>query len=70
MVVGSVSRDTFVVFANAFSRLGMTSLYFVLRGMLDRFHYLNYPARRAEQLRGSSVSVIVSLVRAVGTLNA
>ena len=39
----AVSRDTFVVFAaNAFSLLGMTSLFFVLRGMLDRFHYLNY----------------------------
>ena len=39
----AVSRDTFVVFAaNAFSLLGMTSLFFVLRGMLDRFHSLNY----------------------------
>jgi tellurite resistance protein TerC len=39
----AVSDDTFVVFAaNAFSLLGMTSLYFLLRGMLDRFHYLNY----------------------------
>jgi tellurite resistance protein TerC len=39
----AVSRDTFVVFAaNAFSLLGMTSLYFLLREMLDRFHYLNY----------------------------
>jgi tellurite resistance protein TerC len=39
----AVSRDTFVVFAaNAFSLLGMTSLYFLLRGMLDRFHYLSY----------------------------
>lgn len=39
----AVSRDTFVVFAaNAFSLLGMTSLYFLLRGMLERFHYLNY----------------------------
>jgi tellurite resistance protein TerC len=39
----AVSRDTFVVFAaNAFSLLGMTSLFFVLRGMMDRFHYLSY----------------------------
>lgn len=39
----AVSRDTFVVFAaNAFSLLGMTSLYFLLRGMMDRFRYLNY----------------------------
>ena len=39
----AISRDTFVVFAaNAFSLLGMTSPYFLLRGMLDRFQYLNY----------------------------
>jgi tellurite resistance protein TerC len=39
----AVSLDTFVVFAaNAFSLLGMTSLYFLLRGMMDRFHYLSY----------------------------
>jgi tellurite resistance protein TerC len=39
----AVSRDTFVVFAaNAFSLLGMTSLFFLLRGMMDRFHYLGY----------------------------
>jgi tellurite resistance protein TerC len=39
----AVSRDTFVVFAaNAFSLLGMTSLYFLLAGMLDRFRFLSY----------------------------
>jgi len=39
----AVSRDTFVVFAaNAFSLLGMTSLFFLLRGMMERFHYLSY----------------------------
>jgi len=38
----AVTRDTYVVFAaNAFSLLGMTSLYFLLRGMMDRFHFLN-----------------------------
>lgn len=38
----AISRDTYVVFAaNAFSLLGMTSLYFLLKGMMDRFHYLN-----------------------------
>ena len=38
----AVSRDTYVVFAaNAFSLLGMTSLYFLLRGMIDRFRYLH-----------------------------
>jgi tellurite resistance protein TerC len=38
----AISRDTYVVFAaNAFSLLGMTSLYFLLRGAMDRFHFLN-----------------------------
>jgi tellurite resistance protein TerC len=38
----AVTRETFVVFAaNAFSLLGMVSLFFVLDGMLDRFRYLN-----------------------------
>ena len=38
----AITRDTFVVFAaNAFSLLGMVSLYFPLDGMLDRFRYLN-----------------------------
>jgi tellurite resistance protein TerC len=38
----AVSQDTFVVFAaNAFSLLGMTSLYFLLAGMLDKFRFLS-----------------------------
>jgi len=38
----AITRDTFVVFAaNAFSLLGMISLFFLLDGMLDRFRYLN-----------------------------
>jgi tellurite resistance protein TerC len=38
----AVTRDTFTVFAaNAFSLLGMMSLYFLLAGMADRFRYLN-----------------------------
>jgi len=38
----AITRDTYVVFAaNAFSLLGMVSLYFLLDGMLDRFRYLN-----------------------------
>lgn len=38
----AVTTDTFVVFAaNAFSLLGMISLFFLLDGMLDRFRYLN-----------------------------
>lgn len=38
----AVTTDTYVVFAaNAFSLLGMISLFFLLDGMLDRFRYLN-----------------------------
>jgi TerC family integral membrane protein len=38
----AVTRETFLVYAaNAFSLLGLASLYFVLAGMIDRFHYLN-----------------------------
>jgi tellurite resistance protein TerC len=37
----AVTRDTFIVFAaNAFSLLGLSALYFVLLGMLQRFRYL------------------------------
>jgi tellurite resistance protein TerC len=39
----AVTRDTFVVYAaNAFSLLGLASLYFVLAGMIGRFRYLNF----------------------------
>lgn len=39
----AITQDTFIVFAaNAFSLLGMVSLFFLLEGMLDRFVYLNY----------------------------
>lgn len=38
----AVTRDTFVVFAaNAFSLLGMVSLYFLLDSLLARFRHLN-----------------------------
>jgi tellurite resistance protein TerC len=38
----AVTRDTFTVFAaNAFSLLGLMSLYFLLAGMADRFRHLN-----------------------------
>jgi tellurite resistance protein TerC len=41
--VFAITRDTFIVFAaNAFSLLGLAALYFVLVGMLDRFHYLSH----------------------------
>ena len=39
--VFAITRDTFIVYAaNAFSLLGLAALYFVLAGMVDRFHYL------------------------------
>ena len=39
----AITRDTFVVFAaNAFSLLGMVSLFFLLEGLLDRFRHLRY----------------------------
>jgi tellurite resistance protein TerC len=39
----AITRDTFVVFAaNAFSLLGMVSLFFLLEGLLDRFRHLHY----------------------------
>jgi tellurite resistance protein TerC len=38
----AITRDTFVVFAaNAFSLLGMVSLFFLLEGMMDRFRHLH-----------------------------
>jgi tellurite resistance protein TerC len=38
----AITRDTFIVFAaNAFSLLGMISLYFLLDGMLERFRHLH-----------------------------
>jgi tellurite resistance protein TerC len=39
----AITRDTFVVFAaNAFSLLGMVSLFFLLEGLMDRFRYLHF----------------------------
>ena len=41
----AITRDTFVVFAaNAFSILGLMSLYFLLAGLIQRFRYLNVRA--------------------------
>jgi len=38
----AVTRETFIVYAaNAFSLLGLSALYFVLVGMVERFRYLN-----------------------------
>jgi len=39
----AITTDTFVVFAaNAFSLLGLMSLYFLLAGLIQRFSYLHY----------------------------
>jgi len=39
----AITTDTFVVFAaNAFSLLGMVSLYFLLDDLLARFRYLHF----------------------------
>ena len=38
----AITRDTFVVFAaNAFSLLGMVSLFFLLEGLMERFRHLH-----------------------------
>ncbi|MFB8776971.1 TerC family protein [Streptomyces broussonetiae] len=38
----AVSSDTFIVYtSNAFAILGLRALYFMLAGLLDRFHYLS-----------------------------
>jgi tellurite resistance protein TerC len=39
----AITRETFVVFAaNAFSLLGLMSLYFLLAGLIQKFRFLNY----------------------------
>ncbi|MFJ4962349.1 Inner membrane protein alx [Streptomyces sp. ADI96-02] len=39
----AVSDDTFIVYtSNAFAILGLRALYFLLAGLLDRFHYLSH----------------------------
>lgn len=41
--VFSVTRDPFVVYtSNIFAILGLRSLYFLVQGMVDKFHYLKY----------------------------
>nr|WP_197973120.1 MULTISPECIES: TerC family protein [Streptomyces] len=38
----AISDDVFIVYtSNAFAILGLRALYFMLAGLLDRFHYLN-----------------------------
>ncbi|MFD9423673.1 MULTISPECIES: TerC family protein [unclassified Streptomyces] len=39
----AVSHDTFIVYtSNAFAILGLRALYFLLAGLLNRFHYLSH----------------------------
>jgi tellurite resistance protein TerC len=39
----AISVDPFIVYtSNVFAILGLRSMYFVLAGMMDRFHYLHY----------------------------
>jgi tellurite resistance protein TerC len=39
----AITRDPFLVFtSNAFAILGLRSLYFLLAGIIERFHFLNY----------------------------
>ena len=38
----AVTRDPFLVFSsNAFAILGLRSMYFLLSGIIEKFHYLN-----------------------------
>jgi len=38
----AITRDPFLIFSsNAFAILGLRSLYFMLAGIIDKFHYLN-----------------------------
>jgi tellurite resistance protein TerC len=38
-----ISQDPFIIYtSNIFAILGLRALYFVVGGMMDRFHYLKY----------------------------
>jgi tellurite resistance protein TerC len=73
----AVTDDTFIVYAaNAFSLLGLGALYFVLAGLLGRFHYLTYGLAAILVFVGLKmvledvvhVSSLVSLLVVVGLL--
>jgi tellurite resistance protein TerC len=75
----AVTRETFLVYAaNAFSLLGLSALYFVLAGMLERFRYLNLGLAAVLVLVGAKmaltdvyhVPVYASLALIVGVLGA
>ncbi|WP_022928271.1 TerC family protein [Patulibacter americanus] len=73
----AVTRDTFIVFAaNAFALLGLTSLFFLVAGLLERFHYLNYGLAFILTFVGAKMlltdvwhmPIWISLVVIIGTL--
>jgi tellurite resistance protein TerC len=75
----AVTRETFIVYAaNAFSLLGLASLYFVLAGMMGRFSYLNVGLAVVLVFVGAKmtladlfeVPVFISLAVVVATLGA
>jgi tellurite resistance protein TerC len=75
----AVTRETFIVYAaNAFSLLGLASLYFVLAGMMVRFRYLNLGLAAVLVFVGAKMAladvyeipIFLSLVVVVVTLGA
>jgi tellurite resistance protein TerC len=75
----AVTRETFIVFAaNAFSLLGLASLYFVLAELMVRFRYLNLGLAAVLVFVGAKMTLVdlyeipvfVSLTVVVGTLAA
>jgi tellurite resistance protein TerC len=77
--VFAVTRETFVVYAaNAFSLLGLASLYFVLAGVMTRFRFLNVGLAVVLAFVGAKmaladvvhVPVVLSLLVVVVTLGA
>lgn len=73
----AISTDTFIVYtSNIFAILGLRSLYFALRGIMDSFHYLKYGLGFILAFVGVKmfisniyhISVVVSLAVILGTL--
>lgn len=60
----AITRDPFIVYtSNAFAILGLRSLYFLLAGIVDRFHYLRLGLAAILALVG--VKMVLSDVRPV-----
>ena len=76
--VFAITRDPFIVFtSNIFAILGLRALYFVLAGLLDRFHYLKVGlagvlifvgGKMLAEIWGLHVPIAVSLGVIVGLL--